>query len=158
MRSFSNPFRSTEDEDLPRLNDTVRLSAEGLAKILGDLETRVMRTVWSLGKPAPAKTVHENVAIEHPVALLTVVTVLNKLVDKGLLAREKQDGLLHYSARWNEGDFTAHALRHMLEGVLSFGPASVSASFVDVLAEQDPQQLDALRRLIEQRLKGQEEP
>lgn len=151
-------FRSAEEEDLPRLNDTVRLSASGIAKILGDLETRVMQTVWSIGDPAPARDIHEQVARTHPVALLTVVTVLNKLVEKGLLAREKQDGLLHYSARWSEDDFTAHALRHMLEGVLSFGPASVSASFVDVLAEQDPEQLDELRRLIDQRIRAQEEP
>ena len=71
----------------PRLQDTVRLSADGLAKVLGDLEARVLRVVWALGKPATARAVHERVVEEHEVALLTVITVLNKLVTKGLLAR-----------------------------------------------------------------------
>ena len=141
----------------PRLNDTVRLSASGLAKILGDLETRIMHAVWEIGQPAPARAVHERVARVHPVALLTVITVLNKLVEKGLLVREKRDDLLHYEAGWSEDDFTAHALRHMLAGVLTFGSHSVSASFVDVLADQEPEQLGELHRLIEERLREQED-
>ena len=148
--------REPDSASAPRLNDTVRLSASGLAKILGDLETRVMHAVWEIGRPAPARTVHERVTREHPVALLTVITVLNKLVDKGLLGREKRDDLLHYTARWSEEDLRSHALRHVLEGVLTFGSQSVSASFVDVLAEYDPEHLGELQRLIEERLREQD--
>ena len=57
-----------------RLQDTIRLSADGLAKVLGDLEARVMEAVWALGKPVPARTVHERVIREHDVAPLTVIT------------------------------------------------------------------------------------
>jgi predicted transcriptional regulator len=139
----------------PRLQDTVRLSAEGLAKVLGDLEARVMTTVWELDRPSPAKEVHARVAREHEVALLTVVTVLNKLVAKGLLRRRKQDGLLHYEAIWSEREFRAHVSRRVVEGILSFGPSAVTASFVEVLAERDPAQLAELRRLIDQRVQEQ---
>ena len=75
-----------------RLQDTVRLSADGIAKVLGDLEARLMRVVWDLGQPAPARAIHEVVLEEHEVASLTVITVLNKLVSKGLLRRAKRDG------------------------------------------------------------------
>lgn len=136
----------------PRLQDTVRLSAEGLAKVLGDLEALVMESVWELGRPAPAKEVHARVIREHEVALLTVVTVLNKLVDKGLLSRQKKDGLLHYRALWTERDLRRHVSRRVVEGILSFGPSAVAASFVDVLAEREPAQLGELRRLIDERL------
>ena len=64
----------------PRLQDTVRPWACGLAKVLGDLEARVMQAVWELGRPVPARAVYERVRCQHEVALLTVVTVLNKLV------------------------------------------------------------------------------
>ena len=66
----------------PRLQDTVRLSAEGLAKVLGDLEARIMRVMWTLDRPSPARVVHTSVAMEHKVEPLTVITVLNKLVAK----------------------------------------------------------------------------
>jgi predicted transcriptional regulator len=139
------------------MQDTVRLSAEGLAMVLGDLEARVMRAVWELGRPAPARAVHAHVAQEHRVELLTVVTVLNKLVEKGLLAREKREHLLHYQARFTEAEFLARASRRVVEGILSLGPEAVTASLVDVLAERDPEHLAELARLIRRRLKAQEE-
>lgn len=137
----------------PRLHDTVRLSAEGLAKVLGDLEARVMRAVWTLGTPVPARRVHEVVAEEHDVQLLTVITVLNKLVAKGLLTRAKRGDLLHYEARWSEEELMAHASRRVVEGVLSLSPEMVAASFVDVLAERDPDRLAELARMIRRRLR-----
>ena len=139
-----------------RLHDTVRLSAEGLAKVLGDLEARVMRAVWGLALPASARAVHDRVAREHGVTIHTVITVLNKLVDKGLLRREKRGELLHYEASLSEEEFRAQASRRLMEGVLSFGPEAVAASFVDILADRDPEQLAQLARLIERRLAEQE--
>jgi predicted transcriptional regulator len=137
----------------PRLQDTVRLSAEGLGKVLGDLESRVLRAVWALGKPVPARVVHETIEPCHPVSSLTVITVLNKLVKKGVLARGKHDDLFHYWARLSEPEFMAHASRRVVEGILSLGPDAVAASFVDVLAEQDPGKLAELGRLIRRKLR-----
>lgn len=135
-----------------RIHDTVRLSATGLAKVLGDLEARVMQAVWTIGRPAPARAVHERVAREHNVAIHTVITVLNKLVEKGLLRRAKRDELLHYDACLSEEEFRAQASRRLMEGILSFGPEAVTASFVDILADRDPEQLAELGRLIQRRL------
>ncbi len=139
-----------------RLQDTIRLSADGLAKVLGDLEARVMEAVWSLGKPVPARTVHEWVIREHDVAPLTVITVLNKLVTKGLLARAKQDDLYHYRAQFTRDEFMAHVSRRAVEGILSLGADAVTASLVDVLAERDPERLAELERLIRRRRREQE--
>ncbi|HEX2203841.1 MAG TPA: BlaI/MecI/CopY family transcriptional regulator [Longimicrobium sp.] len=139
-----------------RIQDTVRLSADGMAKVLGDLEARVMRAAWELGRPAPARAVHERVAPEHPVAIHTVITVLNKLVEKGLLRRAKRDDLLHYEACVGEAEFRARASRRVVEGILSFGPDAVTASFVDVLAEHDPERLEALAELVRRRLAERE--
>ena len=149
--------RSARKPAAPRLQDTVRLSADGLAKVLGDLEARVMRAVWDIGRPTPARAVYERVIRRHDVALLTVITVLNKLVDKGLLTRAKRDDLLHFEPRWTEEEFMAHASRRVVEGMLSFGPDVVAASFVDVLAERDPEKLAELGRLIRRRLRDREQ-
>ena len=155
---MTKPSRPDWAGPRPRMQDTVRLSARGLAKVLGDLEARVMRAVWELDKPAPARTVHARVAREHKVAVLTVITVLNKLVAKGLLVREKRRGLLHYEARLTEDAFLARASRRVVEGILSLGPQAVTASLVDLLAERDPEQLAALGKLIRRRLREREEP
>lgn len=139
----------------PRLQDTVRLSAEGLAKVLGDLEARIMAIVWELGRPASARVVHAAVVKRHRVEPLTVITVLNKLVAKELLLRRKREDIFHYEARFTEAEFMAHASRRVVEGILSFGPEAVAASLVDVLAEQDREHLEELGRLIKRKLREQ---
>ncbi|MQA91956.1 MAG: hypothetical protein GEU90_17330 [Gemmatimonas sp.] len=133
----------------------MRLSAEGIAKILGDLETRVMHAVWSLDRPAPARTVHEYVYQEHAVALHTVITVLNKLVTKGLLIRRKQEDLLHYEATLTEREFRQRESRRVVEGILSFGEVAITSSLVEVLAERDPKGLTRLLELVQRRIREQ---
>lgn len=134
----------------PKMGDAVRLSADGLAKVLGDLEARLLTAVWQFDEPVTARTVHEMVIVEHEVALLTVVTVLNKLVEKRILTRRKIGGLLHYAAAISPDEFHDFASRRMVEGVLDFAPERLAACFVDVLAERDPAQLDRLAALVEE--------
>ncbi len=141
----------------PRIQNTVRLSSEGLAKVLGDLEARVLRAVWQIGEPATAREVHSSVVRRHRVELLTVITVLNKLVTKRVLRRAKRDDLLHYEALLDEEEFMNMASRRVVEGILNLGPQAVSASLVDVLAERDPEQLAELGRLVRRKLRSQAE-
>lgn len=114
-----------------------------------------MRAVWRISTPAPARLVYDEVIREHSVALLTVVTVLNKLAFKGLLERRRKGDLFHYEARLSEQEFLARISRRAVEGILSLAPQAVAASFVDVMAERDPSQLAELERLIRSRLKAQ---
>lgn len=148
--------RVSKRKDDFRLQNTVRLDADGIAKVLGDLEARIMEVIWEVAEPLPARAVHELVAEEHPVAVLTVVTVLNNLVDKRLLVRRKQDGVYHYVATATRDEFVSRTSRQMLEGILSFAPDMVATSFVDVLAEQEPEQLAELARLVRCRLRDLE--
>lgn len=150
--------RTPETPEPPalRLPNTVRLSADGIAKVLGDLEARVLQVIWTLDEPATARTVHDAVIAAHSVSPLTTITVLNKLVDKRILTREKRVDVFHYAATMDEDSFRSMVSRRVVEGILSFGPEAVSASLVDVLAERNPEQLEELGRLIRQRLSEQE--
>jgi predicted transcriptional regulator len=150
MSNDSIPFSSAPGA--LKLQDTIRLSANGVAKVLGDLEARVLQAVWSLGSASPARRVHEEVSKEHLVAQLTVITVLNKLVTKGVLIRDRVNDLYHYRAALSRDEFMARMSRRVVEGILSLGPQAVAASMVDVLAECDPDQLEELARLVKQRL------
>ena len=115
-----------------------------------------MRVMWDMRKPATARAVHERIVREHDIAVLTVITVLNKLVLKGLLARAKQEDVYHYSARLTESEFRTLTARRVVSGILSIGPQAVAASLVDALAQHDPEQLNELGRLIRRKRKEQE--
>ena len=139
----------------PQLQGTVRLGADGVAKVLGDLEARILQAVWSIGVPASARVVHDRIAADHSVSPLTTITVLNKLVVKRVLSRRKLGDLYHYAATMSEDVFKAVVSRRVVEGILSFGPEAVASSMVDVLAEQNPEQLEELGRLIRRKLREQ---
>ena len=53
-----------------------------------------MEAVWTIGRPVPARTVHERVARSHAVTIHTVITVLNKLVEKGRLESGARDAAM----------------------------------------------------------------
>lgn len=134
-----------------QLSNSYDLQGEGLSTVLGELEARVMRLVWAMDRPQPAKGVYQEVVREHDVALPTVITVLNKLVKKGLLERAKTDGVYHYSPVWTPEEFREQVSRRVVEGMLAFGPSAVAACFVDVVAERDPALLEELRALLNSR-------
>ena len=61
-----------------------RLNQHGLARLFGELEAKVMNAVWSLEEP----TVHDVVKrLGKKANYKTVMTVMNRLVDKGFLER-----------------------------------------------------------------------
>ena len=158
MPKERSPKVAKRAEPLPRspcLHGTVRLSADGIAKVLGDLEARVLETMWAIGVRSPARVVHERIVAVHSVSPLTTITVLNKLVAKRVLSRRKIGDLYHYEATLSEDAFKAVVSRRVVEGILSFGPEAVASSMVDVLAEQNPAQLEELGRLIRRKLREQ---
>ncbi len=155
MALNKRPIRAEAASGEPRLHSSVRLDAEGLAKVLGDLELRIMKIVWAIGRPATSREVFERVVVEHDVAILTVVTVMNRLVGKRLMVREKRDGLLHYEPSMSEAELHEYAARRLVQGILSLGRSAIAVSFVDALAEQDPEQLAELERIVQHRLRGE---
>src|SRR5690349_15086322 len=64
------------------------LDSRGLARVLGELEARIMDAVWRMGAP----TIHDIMDTLDPAPhYKTVLTVANRLVQKGLLTREPTD-------------------------------------------------------------------
>ena len=81
----------------------------------GDLQAEVMAAVWKLGE---AKV--EDVRAQQPrgrrSAYTTVQTVMNRLVERGLLTRERRGQAFVYRARYEEGDYLARTLEERLAG------------------------------------------
>lgn len=147
-----SPPRKRAPKDPLRLQENVRLSATGAGMLLGDLEHRVLEAAWAAGGPATARELFERVVRSHTIVYITCVTVANRLVEKGFLARAKMDDVYHYTPTLGRAEFTQRASHHVLQRLVTLGSAAVSASLVDVLAERDPSQLAELARLVQARL------
>lgn len=126
-----------------------RLNQRGLARLFGELEAKIMQAVWSLTEA----TVQEVVARLGPRAnYKTVMTVMNRLVEKGFLDRHKVSRAFVYRPRLTQDELITQLSREVLDGLVGdFGP-SVLAQFVDSVAENDQARLAELAALVERRL------
>ena len=128
---------------------TFRLNQRGLARLFGKLEARVMDAVWELEEPS----VHDVVArFGEGTNYKTVMTVMNRLVDKGFLERRKVSRAFVYLPTVERETLLQDLSRQVFDGLLSdFGP-SVLAQFVNVVEKTDREQLRNLAELIERKL------
>jgi predicted transcriptional regulator len=114
---------------------------------LGPLERMVMDTVWQCG----ASTVRDVVArLDRPLAYTTVMTTLDRLYKKGLLARRKSDRAFVYQAEVSQQQFESRRAQSFFARYLT-GPAPARAALLSCLLEAvDTYDADFLRSLSEQ--------
>ncbi len=131
-----------------RLN-AFRLNQHGMARLFGGLEARVMNVVWKLGEC----TVHDVTACLGDAAnYKTVLTVMNRLVAKGFLARRKVSRAFVYAACVEREALIERLTREVFGGLIAdFGPA-VLEQFVEVVAASGGDQLADLAALVEAHL------
>jgi predicted transcriptional regulator len=112
---------------------------------LGPLEAEVMRAVWTAGAPVTVRELlpRLNKSRSEPLAYTTVMTVMNRLAQKGALVRERQGRGFAYEA--TASDLAGIAVRNV---VRQFGDAAI-AQFVDQ-ARADPELLRRLESLIDE--------
>lgn len=106
------------------------------------LENEVMAYVWATESPATPAEVHQAIAPE--LAYTTVMTVLTRLWEKGLLTREAQGRGFAYAPVRTEAEHRADQMQTTLES--SGDRDAVLSSFVASLADKDAV---VLRRLLD---------
>lgn len=126
-----------------------KLSGSGLTRVLGDLEARIMEAVWQVGTPTGKQICETLGPGSH---YKTVLTVANRLVEKGLLTREPTaERAFRYRAVESRESFLDRISGNVANGLLGdFGKPAL-ARFVDAAEAVDPAYLDELERLVRER-------
>lgn len=134
----------------PKPSMTARRAGKGAEKLLGELELAVMRVAWS----QPSVTVREVLSVlakKRPLAYTTVMTIMSRLSEKGLLLTEKQGKTYIYRAAHTQAEFEAFAAGRVVQALLTdFGGEIALSQFVKQLADTDPEQLARLAALARQ--------
>ena len=111
---------------------------ESATAVLGPLERRVMTRLWEAG-PQTVGEVQKalNDAAARQLAYTTVMTILVRLHEKGLVARTKEGLHYRYAASVDESSLKAEVGRRELSRLIDrYGAASV-AGFAAELGESD---------------------
>lgn len=112
----------------------------GRRRARGELESEVLAALWAAGEPVGAGVVRDQLAGDP--AYTTVLTILSRLYDKGLVTRERAGRGHAYSPVRDEAGHTAAGMRDLLDG--GGDRAAVLARFVSELSDEDEQLLEQL--------------
>jgi predicted transcriptional regulator len=114
--------------------------------LLGELEQKVMSVLWNARRPLKPAEVQNR--LNWSLAYTTVMTVLKRLSDKGILGRKKQGKVYFYFPRLEKGDYVSTKLNDLFENIINtYGHLAIS-QFVDNLKE-NPSDLEILRRYLD---------
>lgn len=111
---------------------------------LGDLERAVMDVLWQEDEPLSVRAVHTALAAERNLAYTTVMTVLVRLVDKGLAERELHGRAWHYRPSRSREDLTAEAMH----SALGDGAGDRSAALVAFVEKVSADEAALLRQAL----------
>ncbi|MFA6042827.1 MAG: BlaI/MecI/CopY family transcriptional regulator [Patescibacteria group bacterium] len=114
---------------------------------LGSLETVIMEALWKT-QEASVRDVLE--AIGNGYAYTTVMTVMQRLQEKGVLRRRLVDGAYLYQAVAARDQYAKETVQKMLDQLVDgFGDVAL-AQFLDTLDEVSPERLQRLRTKLQQ--------
>lgn len=126
-----------------------KLDRFGLARLFGELEAGIMEALWSLGEGTVGSV---SAFLDARQQYTTIQTVLNRLVDKGVLERNgRSSGAVLYRPAEPRSVFLERTSRQVVESLISdFGQAALRG-LVDAVGEIDAAQLDALEEMVQDR-------
>ncbi|MEW4372068.1 BlaI/MecI/CopY family transcriptional regulator [Paenibacillus kandeliae] len=126
------------------------VGATGLDRFFGPLEAQIMNVLWEAQHPLTIKEVQTVISQSKPLNFNTVMTVMNRLVDKGALSRHIEGKSFHYVPSESRADFLNNQSRELTHELMEeFGSLAVN-HMVDVLEEVDPKLIQALEDKIKQ--------
>ncbi len=113
----------------------------------GELEARVMDVLWSEDEALTPREVHERVATaRRPLAYTTVMTILVRLWEKGMLERETRGRAYAYRPVTGREEWAAQRMHELLEQTAD--PAAALTHFVRAI---DGREAAQLRRALDGR-------
>ena len=120
---------------------------------LGPLEVTVMEILWAHGENNVRDVVDR---LSRPLAYTTVMTTLDRLYKKGLLARRKEDRAFFYSPTLTRPEWEQKRTGDFVAGFLSVAEPSrdlLLSCLVEAVGQHDEALLDELERKIKLRRK-----
>jgi predicted transcriptional regulator len=136
---------------LPSLRALLDGDLAGL--LLGPRERGVMERLWSSQGGLTVREIHKAFP---KLAYTTLLTTLERLYRKGLLARHLLGRAHVYVPAAGRDEFQKRLASGMLGGLLSAGAEPLIATFVEAVSEKDRKLLDALERAVEEKRRTRE--
>lgn len=127
---------------------TYHLTKEGLTRVLGSLEAEIMEIIWQHSSPVTIRDVWEEILPHRDISFNTVMTVMNRLVKKELLNRERGENSYLFRPVKMRKDFLEEISHEVARGLVKDFGESAIAQFVEAVEDVDPNYLQQLEDFI----------
>ena len=115
--------------------------------VRGELQQEIMRVLWATAN-ASVEDVRAGIPEAKRGGYNSVQTVLNRLVERGLVARVRNGRAFSYSAAVSESDYLSKSMGNLLSEASPGARQTALASLADVLPEAE---FEALRARFRRR-------
>lgn len=109
----------------------------------GELESQVLGVLWAADSACTPRDVHDALGSERDLAYTTVMTILVRLWQKGLVNRERAGRAYAYTPVESRDERVASRMRELLAGA-----GDRSAALAGLVESLPDDELDALRRIV----------
>lgn len=109
-----------------------------IGKVLGALESDVMHVIWQSPIPVSVRFVTETLQKERKIAYTTVMTIMSRLTEKGLLKRKSRGKAYVYYAAYSKDKLLTKVSRQIIKNLVdTFGESTV-AHFAQEIEQIEP--------------------
>jgi len=130
------------------------LDQQGLNRFFGPLEAKIMDILWATEHPLSIRDVHGRLEQEKDISFNTVMTVMNRLVDKGVLLKRLDGRSSLYRPSVTKSAFMESRSKQLTHELLeAFGPLAVN-HMIEALDEVDPDLLEKLQQKLDSMKRG----
>lgn len=119
-------------------------------KVLGELETKIMETVWEKGVPVSVSDVVKVLSKKRTIAYTTAMTIMTRLTEKGLLKRTSLGKAYLYKPAYSKDTFLTRVSRQIIKNLVSsFGDTAI-AHFAEELENIPDDKKEKLLKIIKE--------
>jgi predicted transcriptional regulator len=125
----------------------LRIDGEGIAKVLGELEAEIMDALWTR-RHATVGDVRADLRSRKEYSFNTIMTVMNRLVEKGVLAKSDARGVFSYRPAVTRERFRRDVTRSVLAALLHDGSLFHAAGFAEALRGCTAEERALLEKIV----------
>lgn len=117
-------------------------------KVLGELESEIMEIIWRQKDAVAVKDITEILSKKRQIAYTTVMTIMTRLANKGVLIRHLSGPSYLYKPKVTKEQFIARAVHGIFSSAVSTLGEEVLAHFVKEIQKISPKKRQELLKIL----------
>jgi predicted transcriptional regulator len=120
----------------------------GLNRFFGPLEANIMEYLWDKNEQS-IKAVQQALELDKPINFNTVMTVMNRLVEKGILEKRSEGRLSLFRPVQSKEEFFEEQSKKLTENLLDEFGGAVISHMLDAMKDADQGLIEKLEQKIQ---------